>query len=133
MARIVLIIESKENRRLLTSFLSAYHSVGELDSETRFDEAFDLCIVDDRGLQRYRAEIEARRDSEQPGFVPFLLLTRRHEIWSTIPNLWELVDESIVMPVAKRELQARVEILLRARRISLDLKLRNEDLEAFIQ
>jgi signal transduction histidine kinase len=133
MARIVLIIESKENRRLLTSFLSAYHSVGELDSETRFDEAFDLCIVDDRGLQRYRAEIEARRDSEQPGFVPFLLLTRRHDIWSTIPNLWELVDESIVMPVAKRELQARVEILLRARRISLDLKLRNEDLEAFIQ
>ena len=41
--------------------------------------------------------------------------------------------ESIMTPVAKLELQSRVEILLRARRVSLDLKLRNEDLEAFIQ
>ena len=50
-----------------------------------------------------------------------------------MPNLWQSVDDSITMPVSKLELQSRVEILLRARRISLELKLRNEDLEAFIQ
>jgi len=133
MARILLIIESKENRRLLTSFLSAYHSVGDFDAEARLDEAFDLCIVDDPNLRRFKAEIDARRDSEQPGFLPVLLLTRRRDIWSEVPNLWEFVDESAVLPVPKLELQARVEILLRARRNSLDLKLRNEDLEAFIQ
>jgi signal transduction histidine kinase len=133
MARIVLIIESKENRRLMSAFLSAHHSVGEHQPGARLEEVFDLCIIDDPSLKRFRAQIEARRDSEHPGFLPVLLLTRRRDIWSRIPNLWQLVDESITMPVAKLELQARVEILLRARRISLDLKLRNEDLEAFIQ
>jgi signal transduction histidine kinase len=133
MARIVLIIDSKENRHLLNSFLSAYHSIGEHEIGSPLEEAFDLCIIDDPNLRRFKTEIEARRDSEHPGFLPVLLLTRRQDIWSKIPNLWQLVDESINMPVAKLELQARVEILLRTRRISLDLKLRNEDLEAFIQ
>jgi len=133
MARIVLIIESKANRRLLNEFLSAYHSVGEHEPGEPFEEAFDLCIIDDPSLKRFRTEVETRRDAEHPGFLPVLLLTSRRDLWSKIPNLWQLVDESITMPVAKLELQARVEILLRARRISLDLKLRNEDLEAFIQ
>jgi signal transduction histidine kinase len=133
MARIVLIIQGEADRRLLNSFLSSYHSVGEHEPGAPFEEAFDLCIVDDPSLGRFKTEIGARRDEEHPGFLPVLLLTRRRDIWSTIPNLWQLVDESILMPVAKLELQARVEILLRARRISLDLKLRNEDLEAFIQ
>ncbi len=133
MARIVLVIESTENRRLLNSFLSAYHSIGEHEHGEPFEEAFDLCIIDDPNLSRFRTELEARRDAEHPGFLPVLLLTRCQEIWAKVPNLWQLVDESIAMPVAKLELQARVEILLRARRISHELKLRNEDQEAFIQ
>jgi signal transduction histidine kinase len=62
-----------------------------------------------------------------------LLLTHRRDIWSRIPHLWQFVDDAITTPVAKIELRARVEILLRARRISLELRLRNEDLEAFVQ
>src|SRR5262245_10910225 len=133
MARIILIIESKENRHLLNALLSAYHSVAEHQVGQPLEEPFDLCIIDDPNLNRFKAELEARRDAEQPGFLPALLLTRRRDIWARVPHLWQLVDESITMPVAKLELQARVEILLRARRISLELKLRNEDLEAFIQ
>ena len=97
------------------------------------EEAFDLCIIDDPNLNRFKDELEARRDAEQPGILPVLLVTHRPDIWARVPNLWQLVDEAIMTPVAKMELQSRVEILLRARRISLDLKLRNEDLEAFIQ
>src|SRR5262245_50428226 len=133
MARIVLIIESRENRRLLSAYLSAYHSVGEHQTGQPLEEAFDLCIVDDPNLHRFKTELEARRDAEQPGFLPVLLLTRRRGVWSKTPNLWQMVDESVTTPVSKLELQARVEILLRARRVSLELKLRNEDLEAFIQ
>ncbi len=133
MARIVLIIQGEADRRLLNAFLSSYHSIGEHEPGAPFEEAFDLCIVDDPSLGRFKTEIGARRDEEHPGFLPVLLLTHRRDIWSKIPNLWQLVDESILMPVSKMELQARDEILLRARRISLDLKLRNEDLEAFIQ
>jgi signal transduction histidine kinase len=133
MSRIVLILESNENRRLLNEFLSAYHSVGDHQPGEPLEETFDLCIIDDPSLGRFKEELEARRDAALPGFLPVLLLTHRRDVWTRIPNLWQLVDESIRMPVAKVELQARVEILLRARRISLELKLRNEDLEAFIQ
>jgi signal transduction histidine kinase len=62
-----------------------------------------------------------------------LLVTSRRNAWSSRPALWQFVDESIKTPISKLELQSRVEILLRARRISLELKLRNEDLEAFIR
>ena len=133
MARIVLIIENKENRHLLNSFLSAYHSVGEHASGQPLEEAFDLCIVDSPSLSRFKTQLEARRDEEQPGILPVLLVTKRRDVWTQIPNLWQLVDESVTMPVSKLELQSRVEILLRARHISLELKVRNEDLEAFIQ
>jgi len=133
MARIIQIIDSREDRRLLSEFLSAYHSVGEHQIGQPLEEAFDLCIVDDVNLHRIKAELEGRRDAEQPGFLPVLLLTHRRDVWNRIPNLWQLVDQAIMTPVSKVELQARIEILLRARRISLELKLRNEDLEAFVQ
>src|SRR5262245_57912934 len=119
MARIVLVIESSENHRLLDAFLSAYHSISRHQAGLPLDEAFDLCIIDDPSLQRFESELEARRDAEHPGFLPVLLLTHHRDIWAKVPNLWQLVDESITMPVSKLELQARVEILLRARRISL--------------
>jgi signal transduction histidine kinase len=133
MARIVLIIENKENRRLLNTFLSAYHSVGEHTPDQPLEEVFDLCIVDGPNLSRFKDELEIRRDQEQPGILPVLLIVERRDVWTRMPNLWQVVDESITVPVSKLELQSRVEILLRARHISLELKLRNEDLEAFIQ
>jgi signal transduction histidine kinase len=133
MARIVLIIESKENRRLLNTFLSAYHSVGEHTPGQPLEEVFDLCIADGPSLSRFKNELEIRRDQEQPGILPVLLVAERRDVWTRMPNLWQFVDESITMPVSKLELQSRVEILLRARHTSLELKLRNEDLEAFIQ
>src|SRR2546422_8797164 len=133
MARIILGIQSKENRQLVNAFLAAYHSLGEHAPGEPLEEAFDLCIVDGPSLDRFRAELETRRDADQPGILPVLLLRPRRDVWSKMPNLWQFVDESITTPVTKSELQARVEILLRARRISLELKLRNEDLEAFIQ
>src|SRR6516165_8104688 len=133
MARIVLILENKENLRLLGEFLSAYHSIGEHQSGQPLEEVFDLCIIDDSSLSRLRRELEGRRDAEQPGILPVLLVTHHRDVWARVFHLWQLVDESIMMPVRKLELQSRVEILLRARRISLELKLRNDDLEAFIQ
>src|SRR2546422_4521175 len=133
MARIILGIQSKENRQLVNAFLAAYHSLGEHAPGEPLEEAFDLCIVDGPSLDRFRAELETRRDADQPGILPGPLRTPRRDVWSKMPNLWQYVDESITTPVTKAELQSRVEILLRARRISLELKLRNEDLEAFIQ
>src|SRR5213594_22556 len=133
MSRIVIAVDGKRNRKLLYAFLSAYHSVAEHASARPLDEPFDLCVVDGPSLRRFQKQLEARRDQEQPGLLPVLLITGRRDVWARMPNLWQSVDDSITMPVSKLELQSRVEILLRARRTSLELKLRNEDLEAFIQ
>src|SRR4051812_15709908 len=120
MARIILIIESKENRQLLNAFLSAYHSVGEHPPDQSLEEPFDMCIIDRSGLSRFKTELEARRDQEQPGILPVLLVTRDQDVWARTPNLWQLVDESIIMPISKIELQSRVEILLRGRHMSME-------------
>src|SRR5262245_53875667 len=133
MARILLIIEGRENRQLLNALLSAYHSVAEHSPGEPLEEAFDLCVVDGPSVSRFKEEIEARREAEMPGILPVLLITPKRDIWTRVPSLWQLVDESIVTPVSRMELQSRVEILLRARRITQNLKLRNEDLEAFIR
>src|SRR5437762_9984558 len=133
MSRIVLAVDAKKNRKLLYAFLSAYHSVAEHASARPLDEPFDLCVVDGPSLRRFQKQLEARRDQEQPGLLPVLLITGRRDVWSRMPNLWQSVDDSITMPVSKLELQSRVEILLRARRTSLELQLRTDDLEAFIQ
>ena len=101
MARVILIIDGKENRQLLNAFLSGYHSVGGHEPGQSLEEAFDLCIIDDVSLSRFKEELEARRDEEQPGFVPVLLLAHHSDVWGRVPNLWQLVDESITIPVSK--------------------------------
>jgi len=128
-----LIIRNRENRQLLNAWLSAYHFVSEHMEGDPLDESFDLCIVDGPSLSRYMDEFSNRREQEKPGMLPILLMTLRRDVWSTMPNIWQVVDDAITVPVSKVTLQARVEILLRSRRLSQELKLRNEDLEAFIQ
>jgi signal transduction histidine kinase len=117
---------------MLNAWLSAHHSVGEHTNGT-LEEAFDLCIADAAMFSRYLDELQNRREQERPGHLPVLLLTPRHDAWNSTPNLWQVVDDVVTLPVAKFELQARVEILLRFRRRSHELKIRNEDLEAFVQ
>src|SRR5438046_9531411 len=125
MARILLIIEGKENRQLLNAFLSAYHSIGEHSPGEPLEEAFDLCIVDGPSLSRFKEEIEARREAELPGILPVLLITPKRDIWARVPSLCQSVDESIVTPVSRLELQARGVILFQARGISQNVKLPN--------
>ena len=133
MARIVALLEGKQNRELLDQWLSQYHHVTEHSLEFPIDDAADLCIVDGPSLERIKDELQLRRDREQPGLFPVLLLTSKRDVWAREPRLWHYVDDVVHIPVAKLEIQARVEILLRARRLSQDLKIRNDDLEAFIQ
>jgi len=92
-----------------------------------------LCIADGPNLNRYLTDIQNRRDEERPGLLPVLLLTSRRDAWASTPHLWQVVDDAVALPVSKLELQARTEILLRSRRLSQELKIRNEDLEAFMQ
>lgn len=150
MSRILLLLDHKNNRRLLWDWLSRYHDVflpDEKNPEMLFlssesnscpiassaeenkDIDFDLCILDGLALDRVWQWVQARKEVDRPVFLPFLLLTSRQEVGIATRHLWQSVDELIISPIEKVELQARVEILLRSRNLSLQLHAANKELQ----
>jgi serine phosphatase RsbU (regulator of sigma subunit) len=119
MSRILLLLAHRENRRLLADWLATRYQVLLPESEQALEEPFDLCIIDGPALDRLRKWVQAFKKAAHPGFLPFLLVTHRQGVGMATRHLWESVDELIVSPIEKAELQARVEILLRARQLSL--------------
>jgi signal transduction histidine kinase len=125
---VLLSVEHKENRRLLQDYLSQYHEVTLLDVDQRLDQSFDLGIFDGSTLTRLRKQVEARKEREHALYLPILLVTSRHGLSLITRQLWRSIDEIIFTPIEKVELLARVEVLLRARRLSLELAGKNMEL-----
>lgn len=127
LSRILLLLDNSENARLLDELLRGRH---ELVSQ--LGEPFDLAIVDASSFQKRADYLHTAKSAEEPAFLPVLLVTGRQNLALFAGPAVKLVDEVVITPVEKLELTARVEILLRARRQSLELRLRRDDLEAFI-
>ena len=133
MDRIILFMENKENIRLLKEWLSDKYEVIIADLTKRLNGHFDLGILDGPALKRLWGDLQERKKAEEPAFLPFLLITPQKSARLGTGELWQTVDELIYTPVERTELQARLETLLRSRRLSIGLKQRNEDLEAMTQ
>lgn len=131
MNRLLLLLDNNRNRALLSDWLGQRYDVIQAEQDAWFQAPFDVCLIDGPTLDRLGAEVQARKAQEEPAFLPVVLITSHREVELITRHLWKTVDELIRMPIEKLELQARVEVLLRARRLSLDLKLRNEELESF--
>ena len=131
MARILLLLENKQNRALLADWLSQHYQVIQLDPSISMESQFDVCLIDGPSLDRCWSEIQACKKAQDPIFLPVIFLTAHREVELITRHLWKTIDELIRLPIEKTELQARVEMLLRTRSLSLALKLRNEDLESF--
>lgn len=119
---ILLLIANKENRRLLTDLLGQKYQVKLCESLEELSGDFDLLVIDGLGLKQCQRELKERINREKPLFLPILFLTNRQDVKITTLNLWEIVNDLVVIPVTKSELQARVENLLRSRRLSLELQ-----------
>lgn len=124
--KLMLFITHPKNSRLLAELMEKRYQLlfpdDFPDKEGGISEAFDLCIVDGIALKQNRQKLKARRESEKPVFLPILLLTNRESVNRLTANLWQIVDDVLVTPIEKRELLARVETILRSRRLSLELK-----------
>jgi len=114
-------MDHKENRRLLAECLSTRYTVLPAGSDQAIDEPYDLGILDGTALERLADRIETRKKVEDPVFVPFLLVTAEQHAGFVTRHLWKSIDELIHSPIDKLELQARIEVLLRARRQAVDL------------
>lgn len=135
MSRILLILKHKENSRLLSEWLGNSYQVllpkyQETGDDTFWEEPFDLCIIDGYFLHLYWERVKLRRKSEQPVFLPILFVTSYPNVTLETRNLWEFIDKLVITPIAKKSLQTDVEVLLRSRRLSLQLKL-NQSGEEF--
>lgn len=131
MNRVLLLLDNKRNRDLLSDWLGQRYDIIQADQEVWSQVPFDLCLIDGPTLDRLWRDVQAKKAEEEPTFLPVVLITSHREVELITRHLWQTVDELIRIPIEKLELQARVEVLLRARRLSLDLKLRNEELESF--
>lgn len=132
MNRILLLLDNKTNRALLAEWLRQHYEVILPDQEVSLATAFDLCLLDGSTLDRRWQEVQTRKAVDEPTFLPFILITSHRETELVTRHLWKTVDELIRTPIEKVELQARVEMLLRTRRLSLELRLRNEDLRSLL-
>jgi signal transduction histidine kinase len=128
-SRLLLLVTQRENRRLLAETLEQHYEVVVGETDTDLNQPFDLGIVDGITLDRFWQQVQARKQIEQPLFLPLLLITVRRDVNMRTRHLWKSIDEFIISPIEKMELLARVETLLRARRLSLELKATNIQLQ----
>ena len=121
-SRILVLIDHKENRRLLAEWLATRYTVLPQATDDAIDEEYDLGILDGTALDRLDDLIQDRKKHQQTIFLPFLLVTQGQKVGFATRHLWKSIDEVIHSPVDKLELQARIEILLRARRQAVALR-----------
>jgi len=138
-SQILLLVEQKENRRLLLEWLAVYyevllpHSTENSEDFLPFNQSFDLAIIDGLALKRHWQWVAAQKQAEHPVCLPFLLITSRSDVGMATQFIWQSIDDLIIAPIEKIELQARVEILLRSRQLSLTLKLSHDQLDRTLQ
>ena len=119
---LLLLIDNKENCRLLVELLEHHYQMIWGENEQALEEPFDLCLLDGIMLKKYYQYIQYQRTVLEPIFLPFLLITPRQQAKHLTDQVWKSVDEVIFSPIEKPELFLRIEGLMRVRRMSLQLQ-----------
>ncbi|WP_439027350.1 two-component system sensor histidine kinase NtrB [Haloarchaeobius sp. DT45] len=118
---IVLLLVHRRNRELLTEWLSKHFHV-ELPDDGRLPDSFDLCLFDLATLRHHHDELEQYKKQASPVFLPYLMVMRERERSQLTDDIWDLIDDRVVIPTSQAELGARVSTLLTARWQSLELQ-----------
>ena len=133
MKKILLLLEHKQNRYLLSQLLqeAGYEVISPSpnDDLLNLHNCFDLCILGPIALDKFINWVEAIKKAEEPVFLPFLLITSRPDVKMITRHLWKTIDELITNPIEKVELRVRIEALLQRRELSLKLKAANDNLQ----
>ena len=126
MDRILLLLSHRRNRQLVADLLGESYQV--LDGEESDAGGFDLCLVDDRYLADRLDWLGRLREEAAPVVLPVLRVGGRDAPPLT-REAWEVVDDSVMVPLPRTELTSRVESLLRGRRFSLLLQRQRDELD----
>ncbi len=120
MSKILLLLDRSEDRDFFTQTLSNQYEFIFAESAIESQINFDLCILTKAMLDRLKSPILDRKQKEAPIFLPFLLLISRQQLKQITPEQTKFIDEFLLHPVEKIELQTRVRLLLDMRRWSME-------------
>lgn len=133
-SRLLLLVNSNENRRLLVNRLTpmfevVFPSQADLDCQAIAANACDLIILDLVELGNWQSTLSACKQAAEPLFLPVLVLMPQSTIGTLPLDLRYQIDELVTAPVDPDELEVRIKILLRTRSLSRSLATQNEQLE----
>jgi PAS domain S-box-containing protein len=126
--RVLLFMSPGRDRELLVDTLGRQYAVKTTTDIETLEKEFDCCVFDSSEFQRVVGTVQSKRDTSEPVFLPFVLLTEG-EIDRSDVEVWEYVDDVIEMPVKKAALLSRIENLVKRRRTAARLAEREEQLE----
>src|SRR6266478_7972645 len=78
--RILVLMDHKENRRLLAEWLATRYTVLPQETDEAVYEQYDLGILDGTALDRLADRIQARKEIGEMVFLPFLLVTAQERV-----------------------------------------------------
>ena len=125
---VLLNIHNSKDCSLIDSYLPDSLNV-KVSENGLGSELFDLCILDDKAFHRNKEQIEKLKNDSAPIFCPVLVLSKNKASARGSSSILEYADDVIYVPARKQILQSRIEMLLKQRKYSLQLKQKNEELE----
>ncbi len=140
--RIYPLVGDSGNERVLKEWLTAHDAYRLVDEDEPVTAGeFDLCIVDQAGLEEFKDELKTVKSDAKPTLLPVLLLVpeAREEIIETDQGkiadnvLRTTVDEIVSLPMRQIELEWRIRALIRLRNQSLELTSITKKLRRFKQ
>src|SRR5262245_25126945 len=99
MSRILMLVDHRQNRHLLAESLERTYQVTLPATDKALQEPFDLAMVDGPALDRLWGQVQARKQVEEPVFLPVLLLTSHRGVDLATRHLWRTIDEIVLQPV----------------------------------
>ncbi|HZT13678.1 MAG TPA: SpoIIE family protein phosphatase [Candidatus Baltobacteraceae bacterium] len=124
MARILVLLSNRENRHILAEVLTPTYQVvfGFGDPDSDAPPEIDMVILDGSSLKEHQERLTFERTVMAPVMLPVLLLSDRVSVTRMTQELWSIVDDVALRPLSRVEMRARVEALLRARKLSQQLR-----------
>jgi len=114
------------NRELIGELLSTRYNVDFPEEGEISNKEISLCIIDGYNITKNYESIANLREMNKDVHLPLLLVTSKEEVGFLTNNLWKIIDDILYIPASKAEVFARVEVLLRVRRLSMEvLRLKN--------
>lgn len=133
--RLLLLLSESENKRLLVHKLASDFEMvmlneqllGDRDTVAPLEPDLIICSLADLG--RWRMQISQWRHEAEPLLLPVLALMPKNTVGALPADVRYQIDELVTIPIDPDELDVRIALLLRSRRLSIELAERNQKLE----